>query len=136
MMWMFGCACVSALKSHGIYAAAFLGSVTRVATELNVAFTNYFEPVNEGAIFVGPFSSQLTPVGDAMALIAGHAGGSLAWTSIQDDREHNGRSANTYLIDTRGEGCTRTHRHIGHRWDSVSRLPDRPGLPHARSHDR
>ena len=71
--------------AHGIYAAAFLGSVTRFASELNVAFTNYFEPVNEGAIFVGPFSSQLTPAGEAMAMIAGHAGGALALTSVQDD---------------------------------------------------
>ena len=71
--------------AHAIYAAAFLGSVTRAASDLNVAFTNYFEPVNEGAIFVGPFGSQLTPAGEAMAMIARHTGGALASTSIQDD---------------------------------------------------
>ena len=70
---------------HGVYAAAFLGSVTRVASELNVAFTNYFEPINEGAIFVGPFGSQLTPAGEVMAMMARHAGGALASASMQDD---------------------------------------------------
>ena len=71
--------------AHGIYAAAFLGSVTRVAVELNVAFTNYFEPINEGAIFVGPFGSQLTPVGEVMALMAEHTGGVQAQTSTHDE---------------------------------------------------
>ena len=71
--------------ANGIYAAAFLGSIARAAAELNIAFTNDFEPINEGAIYVGPFSSQLTPVGEAMALIAEHAGGVQAQASTPDE---------------------------------------------------
>lgn len=71
--------------AHGIYTAAFLGSITRVAEELTVAFTNDFEPINEGAIFVGTFSSQLTPVGEVMSVMAEHAGGIQAQLSTVDD---------------------------------------------------
>ena len=35
------------------YAAAFLGTITRIAPEVKLAFTNYFEPVHEGAVYVG-----------------------------------------------------------------------------------
>eukprot|EP01045_Picozoa_sp_COSAG04_P023968 COSAG04_NODE_2928_length_3376_cov_1.582240_2_plen_668_part_01 len=71
--------------ANGIYAAAFLGSIARAAAELNIAFTNDFEPINEGAIYVGPFSSKLTPVGEAMALMAEHAGGVQAQASTPDE---------------------------------------------------
>jgi hypothetical protein len=37
---------------HGMYAAGFLGMATRAAGEYNMPFTNYFEPINEGAIAV------------------------------------------------------------------------------------
>jgi alpha-N-arabinofuranosidase len=36
--------------AHGMYGASFLGGVIRNAKRLGVVFTNYFEPVNEGAI--------------------------------------------------------------------------------------
>lgn len=61
--------------AHGMYAAGFLGAVTRAAPEVNLQFTNYFEPVNEGAIQAHPFNSTLTPVGQVMALYAQHQGG-------------------------------------------------------------
>lgn len=38
--------------AHGMYAAGFLGTVTRAASSLGLNFTNYFEPVNEGAVQV------------------------------------------------------------------------------------
>ena len=50
--------------AHGMYAAGFLAAVTRGARANNLQFSNYFEPVNEGAIEVLAFSSQLTPVGE------------------------------------------------------------------------
>eukprot|EP01044_Picomonas_judraskeda_P004752 COSAG03_NODE_426_length_8006_cov_75.576957_3_plen_301_part_00 len=63
--------------AHGMYAAGFLGAVTRGARENNLQMTNYFEPVNEGAIQVLPFNSTLTPVGEVMRLFSHHTGGTL-----------------------------------------------------------
>lgn len=60
--------------AHGMYAAGFLSAVTRSAQALNIRFTNYFEPVNEGAVQVGPFSATLTPVGQVMELYGQHQG--------------------------------------------------------------
>ena len=39
--------------AHGVYAATFLGVAIRVSDQLDLRHTNYFEPVNEGAIQVG-----------------------------------------------------------------------------------
>ena len=71
--------------AHGVYAAAFLGVCTRIAPEVRLAFTNYFEPVNEGAVYVGPFGASLTPVGQAMALYADHAGGARLNATQHED---------------------------------------------------
>ena len=57
-----------------MYAAGFLGAITRVSVPANLQFTNYFEPVNEGAIAVHPFNATLTPVGQVMALYAEQQG--------------------------------------------------------------
>lgn len=59
---------------HAMFGAALLGSVVRNAEALEVAFTNYFEVINEGGIKVHPFTSELTPVGEALALYAKHQG--------------------------------------------------------------
>ena len=61
--------------AHGMYAAGFLGAITRGSQQFNLQFSNYFEPVNEGAITVQPFSAKLTPVGEVMKLFAAHVGG-------------------------------------------------------------
>lgn len=61
--------------THAMYAAGFLGAVTRVAPSVNLRFTNYFEPINEGAIQVHPFHVQLTPVGQVMKIYSEHQGG-------------------------------------------------------------
>ena len=58
--------------AHGMYGASFLGGVLRNAKRLGVAFTNYFEPVNEGAVEVREFDAILTPLGEVMALFAHH----------------------------------------------------------------
>jgi len=63
--------------AHGMYAASFLGSVTRGALAQNLQMSNYFEPVNEGAVVVSPFSSKLTPVGQVMQLFSAHLNGKL-----------------------------------------------------------
>ena len=63
--------------AHGMYAAGFLGAVTRGARANNLQFTNYFEPINEGAVQVLPFNTTLTPVGEVMRLFSHHTGGDL-----------------------------------------------------------
>ena len=61
---------------HALYAAGLLGAALRAEpADVRLRLTNYFEPINEGAIAVGPFDAPLTPVGAAMALLAAHAGG-------------------------------------------------------------
>jgi len=57
---------------HAMYGAALMGSVIRNAENLSIAFTNYFEVINEGGITVHPFTAELTPVGEALALYAAH----------------------------------------------------------------
>eukprot|EP00041_Stephanoeca_diplocostata_P021695 m.509300 g.509300 ORF g.509300 m.509300 type:complete len:855 (-) comp21888_c2_seq22:3947-6511(-) len=61
--------------AHGMYAAAFLGVAIRASPAVGLRFTNYFEPVNEGAIAVAAASAELTPVGHVMSLYARHQGG-------------------------------------------------------------
>ena len=51
--------------AHAMYAAGLLGAAIREAAHTNLQMTNYFEPVNEGAIRVEPLASRLTPVGQA-----------------------------------------------------------------------
>ena len=63
--------------AHGMYAAGFLGAITRGARANNLQMTNYFEPVNEGAVQVHPFNSLLTPVGLVMQLFSHHTAGIL-----------------------------------------------------------
>jgi len=57
--------------AHGMYAAGFLAAITRAGPVENLVFSNYFEPVNEGAISVMPFNVSLTPVGEVMAMYVG-----------------------------------------------------------------
>jgi alpha-L-arabinofuranosidase len=63
--------------AHGMYAAGFLGAITRGARANDLQMSNYFEPVNEGAVQVLPFGSLLTPVGLVMQLFSKHTGGGL-----------------------------------------------------------
>eukprot|EP00658_Telonema_sp_P-2_P002651 TRINITY_DN10993_c0_g1_i1.p1 TRINITY_DN10993_c0_g1~~TRINITY_DN10993_c0_g1_i1.p1 ORF type:complete len:516 (+),score=85.57 TRINITY_DN10993_c0_g1_i1:310-1857(+) len=61
--------------AHGVYAASFLSVVVGEIGQANsVLMANYFEPINEGAIQVGPFSSVLTPVGEVFGVYANHQG--------------------------------------------------------------
>ena len=97
--------------AHGIYAAAFLGMSTRIAPEVRLAFTNYFEPVNEGAVYVGPFGTSLTTVGETMALYAEHAGGTRLNATQHEDLDvlatlHEAEKASTLLITVAGLNAT------------------------------
>merc|ERR1712039_130905 len=70
---------------HAIYAASFLSAVTQSASSANLRHTNYFEPINEGAISVKPFRTSLTPVGQVMELYAQHQKGTRIVTSIVNE---------------------------------------------------
>ena len=58
-----------------MYGASLLSLIMRSAASMGLAYSNYFEPVNEGAIVVGQFSVSLTPLGLVMPLFAQHGAG-------------------------------------------------------------
>eukprot|EP00656_Telonema_subtile_P044033 TRINITY_DN5032_c0_g1_i2.p1 TRINITY_DN5032_c0_g1~~TRINITY_DN5032_c0_g1_i2.p1 ORF type:complete len:508 (-),score=95.63 TRINITY_DN5032_c0_g1_i2:172-1596(-) len=61
--------------AHGVYAASFLSVIAGpVGQRHKVELANYFEPINEGAIQVGPFNAILTPVGQVFGVYAAHQG--------------------------------------------------------------
>lgn len=62
-----------------MYAAAFLGAALRTPPAMQLRMTNYFEPVNEGAVSVTSNAASLTPVGQAMSLYARHQGTRGRW---------------------------------------------------------
>jgi len=81
------------------YAASMLNMLGREAEPLGLSMAAFFQPVNEGAIAVGPYAATLTPVGQVFALFAVHQGARLvkldpgsggpgldACASLSDDR--------------------------------------------------
>ena len=54
--------------AHGMYAAGFLGAITRGAAKYGLQFSNSFEPVNEGAFNVFAHNITVTPVGQVRQL--------------------------------------------------------------------
>ena len=81
--------------AHAVYAAAFLSVCTNNIDTAGLGFLNYFEPVNEGAIFSpaaaqGAFgTSSLTPVGKVIKLYTRHAGGELLEINSSSDDDIN-----------------------------------------------
>ncbi|MGA2656084.1 MAG: LamG-like jellyroll fold domain-containing protein [Verrucomicrobiota bacterium] len=65
----------------GAYAASALNMLCREAESLGVVTAAYFQPINEGAIAVEPFSAKLTGVGQVFSLFRGHRGNRLIKTS-------------------------------------------------------
>ncbi len=61
--------------SEGLFVAKSLHRFMREWKELGISCVCYFQAVNENAIRVGPFSSRLTSIGEAMRLMKGHVGG-------------------------------------------------------------
>ena len=61
--------------AHGMYGASLLSSIIKLATRGLVKYSNYFEPINEGAIQVEQFTATLTPLGEVMQLYAAYAAG-------------------------------------------------------------
>jgi alpha-L-arabinofuranosidase len=60
--------------AHGMYGASLLGAVIGLAANASIAFSNYFEPINEGALAVSQFSVAPTPLGVVMPLYAAYGG--------------------------------------------------------------
>lgn len=58
----------------GSFAAATLNLLCQQAQSLGIFMAAYFQPVNEGAIEVGPFTANLTPVGQVFSLFRTHSG--------------------------------------------------------------
>ena len=75
---------------HAIYGASMLMQIIRRASALKLRSANYYEPINEGAITVGPWNSSLTPLGQVFELLARHQGGRTlsipeGWRRTDDD---------------------------------------------------
>jgi alpha-N-arabinofuranosidase len=64
-----------------VFAAAMLNLLAREAGTLNVPMAAMFQPINEGAIRVEPFSASLTAMGQVFALYRPHHDGRLLATS-------------------------------------------------------
>tara|TARA_B110001452_G_scaffold263625_1_gene265361 strand:+ start:2062 stop:4560 length:2499 start_codon:yes stop_codon:yes gene_type:complete len=67
---------------HALYAATLLTMLCHEAARLGLASANYFEPINEGFITVGPFNASLTPMGEVAALYARHQQRRLLRTAL------------------------------------------------------
>ncbi|KAL3926715.1 MAG: hypothetical protein SGPRY_003176 [Prymnesium sp.] len=62
---------------HALYGASLLIQLIRNAASLKLRSANYYEPINEGAIKVGPWNCSLTPLGEAFELLSRHQGNFL-----------------------------------------------------------
>ena len=69
---------------HALYAASFVSMLVRHARSLGIGAANYYSPINEGAIAVGPWSASLTPLGEVLALYSRHQGGHLVETELSN----------------------------------------------------
>jgi len=69
--------------AHALYGASFLSMVINMAASYGVAFTNNFEPINEGAIEVLQFTAQPTPLGAVMPAFSALAGATRLAVSQQ-----------------------------------------------------
>jgi len=58
----------------GAHVAGVLSLLCRDFVRLNISIAAYFQPVNEGAVAVEPFSTQLTSVGQAHKMFRAHHG--------------------------------------------------------------
>jgi len=58
--------------AEGIYVAVMLNMFCRESRKLGMDLNAYFEPINEGAIDVGPFNARLTAVGQVFAMFRAH----------------------------------------------------------------
>ena len=69
--------------AHAQYGASFLTMIINNAQEQGLAYTNYFEPINEGALQVLQFSVTPTPLGVLMSIFGSLAGSTRLLLSTQ-----------------------------------------------------
>lgn len=60
--------------AHGMFGASLLSTVINNAPTVGLYATNYFEPINEGAITVNQFTAEPTPLGIVMPLFSAYGG--------------------------------------------------------------
>jgi alpha-L-arabinofuranosidase len=60
--------------TEAVWAGGMIHMMCREAEPLGLSMGAFFQPVNEGMIAVGPFSANLTPLGQVFALFAVHEG--------------------------------------------------------------
>lgn len=89
---------------HAMFATAFLLQLLRHAKPLRLASANFFEPVNEGAIWTGPWDAGLTPLGEALALLSVHQGQRLLPLSGSDPDDMSGRGGDVEAVATVARG--------------------------------
>jgi alpha-N-arabinofuranosidase len=70
------------------FAAVILHVLCQEAGNLNMPMAAMFQPVNEGAIRVGPFSAELTAMGQVFALYRAHHGGRV----LPTEPRHGGQA--------------------------------------------
>jgi alpha-L-arabinofuranosidase len=63
--------------TEAVWTAGMIHMMCRYAEPLGLTMGAFFQPVNEGAIAVEPFSAKLTPLGQVFALFAAHQGGRI-----------------------------------------------------------
>lgn len=70
---------------EGLYTGLMLEMFCKNYQALNMPMVMYFQPINEGAILVKPYCSELTANGQIFALMKAHAGQQRveAWTSCE-----------------------------------------------------
>ena len=99
------------MAAEGIYAAGFLNTFCREAARHGITMGAFFEPINEGAILVHPDRADLTPMGQAFALMKAHQGGKLlplAATGGDDDIDATASAS----ADGKGVCVTLVNRNI------------------------
>lgn len=63
--------------AHGMYGAVALATLVNHASRLHLVAANYFQPINEGFLTVHPHNTTLTPMGEAVTMLARHQGHQL-----------------------------------------------------------
>ena len=108
--------------AHAIYGASFLTMLLNNALQYGVSFSNYFEPINEGAVQVRQFTSVATPLGVVLPLFGALAGSARlvvtqASVGIDDDvigvaalASSGGRKTITLVLTNLNAGCDWTQR--------------------------
>jgi len=97
-----------------MYAALTLNKFCGDSLKYNIGIGNFFEPVNEGAILVGPFKSELSTMGKAMEFFKDHHDNTAVQVQSSASQLHvaatvndkNGRLVIT-LVNTSGKDSIR-----------------------------